>query len=71
MTPLQQSIQAAAAAYIEEEGAGWGPTVDELSEILNEDKKTIKGCVGSLVAAGLGYTEHDGRHSDCYYPLSK
>lgn len=70
MTPLQQKIQNTAAAYIEEE-AGWGPTVEELAEILNEDKKTIKGCIGSLVAAGLGYTEHDGRVSDCYYPLGE
>lgn len=69
MTPLQQKIQNAATEYLlDENNGGWGIAIDELSELLGEEKSSIKGCIGSLCAAKLGFTENDGRYTDCYYP---
>ena len=71
MTPLQTRVQQAAIDYLgDESNGGWGISVDELAKELGESKATIKGTIGSLVKARLGYTEHDGRHTDCYYPIA-
>lgn len=69
MTELEEKVQQAATSYLlDERNGGWGISVEECAEEIGESIATVKGVIGSLVKAKKGYTEHDGRQTDCYYP---